>query len=169
LLRRERTGAGAHLDVALAESALAWQAHSLPAARVASEARGHGLLTGGLACYDVYECADGRWVTLAAIEPKFFARVCELLKAPDLAPLQFDAEQQVHLRAELAKRFAKKTSLEWDSLMATDETCVTLVRTRDEVLSHPQFAARNSLTSLYDDDAFPAPASPFVVDGSRTS
>ena len=62
-----------------------------PADRATGSARSRarGLLTGALACYRVYATADGRHLTLGALEPKFFARACELIGRPDLAERQF--------------------------------------------------------------------------------
>ena len=56
-------------------------------------APGSPVLTGGFACYSIYDCADGRRLTVAALEPKFFARLCELLEQPELAAAQYAAGQ----------------------------------------------------------------------------
>ena len=72
----------------------------------------HGLaprtpvLTQGFACYWIYECADGRMLTVGALEPKFFARLCELLEQPELAASQYDADQAA-LEQELADVFSQ--------------------------------------------------------------
>ena len=73
LLERERSGRGAHLVISLTETA-----HELAAHRLGGEPVPR-LLTGGLACYRIYATADGRHLTVAALEPRFFERLCELL------------------------------------------------------------------------------------------
>src|SRR5213075_706927 len=73
LLERERTGRGGHLVVSMTHGS-----HRLAAHRLAGDPRPR-LLTGGLACYRTYATADGRHLTVGALEPKFFARLCELL------------------------------------------------------------------------------------------
>src|SRR2546423_1629414 len=78
LLQRERTGRGARIVVSMTDGA-----HEL--------AQFAGPLTGKLACYRIYECADGRFLTVAALEPKFWRRLCELVHRPDLVPRQNDA------------------------------------------------------------------------------
>ena len=168
LFARERTGIGAHLDIALTESALAWQAHALPAAADASSERAGGLLTGALACYGIYECSDGNFITVAAIEPKFFARVCELLDIADRASLQYDLSQQHALRDALAQRFATRTAEDWHTLMATDETCVSRVHPPSDAAQHPQLTAREAVEFLDGNAQIPMPRSPFVIDGQRT-
>ena len=65
------------------------------------------LLTGGLACYAVYETADGRHLTVGALEPVFFARLCELVERPELAARQYAADQEA-LGQELAAVFASR-------------------------------------------------------------
>lgn len=168
LLQRERTGEGCHIDIALTEAALAWQAFSLPTGGDPSEARGRGLLTGGLASYQPYRCEDGEWVVVAAIEPKFFVRLCELLGVRELAAGQYDPTAQEHLRNELARVFATRPAAAWHELLSSEETCTVRVMHPLEVASHPQLAARSALEGLGGSADHPAPRSPFVFDGSRS-
>ena len=88
LVRRERTGAGGHLVVSMTHGS-----HDLVAHRLGGEPVPR-LLTGGLACYRVYATADERQLTVAALEPKFFARLCEVVGRHELAERQYDADQQ---------------------------------------------------------------------------
>ena len=96
LLERERTGRGAHLVISLTATA-----HELAAHRLGGEPVPR-LLTGGLACYRIYATADGRHLTVAALEPRFFERLCELLGRPELA------ERQYGPRAGAARRRARR-------------------------------------------------------------
>ena len=84
LLERARTGRGARLVVSMTHGSHRFVAHRLgePVPR---------LLTGGVACYAIYETADGRYLTVAALEPKFWRNLCDLLDRPDLADRAFDA------------------------------------------------------------------------------
>lgn len=117
LLARERTGEGAHVVVSMTHGA-----HDLVAHRGAGEPVAR-LLTGGLACYAVYETADGRHLTVGALEPVFFARLCELVERPELAARQYDADQEA-LRRELAAVFASRPLVEWLALCDGEEVCV---------------------------------------------
>src|SRR6266545_4398320 len=72
----------------------------------------HAALTGGLACYRIYATADGRHLTVAALEPRFFRRLCELLGRPELAGRQWEADQEP-LAAELAEAIAAKPLATW--------------------------------------------------------
>ena len=84
LLERERTGRGARIVVSMTHGA-----HRLVAHRLAGEPVPR-LLTGGAACYRIYETADGRHLTVAALEPRFWRNLCELLEPPELVDRAFE-------------------------------------------------------------------------------
>ena len=125
LLERERTGRGARLVVSMTHGSHRFVSH-----RVAGDPRPH-LLTGGLACYRIYATADGRWLTVGALEAHFFERLCALLGRPDLAPLQF-ADDQQPLTDELAAIFAARTLAEWLELFDAEDVAVGPVATLEE-------------------------------------
>jgi crotonobetainyl-CoA:carnitine CoA-transferase CaiB-like acyl-CoA transferase len=125
LVRRERTGEGAHLVVSMTHGA-----HDLVAHRVEGDPVAR-LLTGGLACYAVYETRDRRHLTVAALEPAFFARLCERAGRPELTGRQYD-EAQEPLRDELAAVFRERTLAEWLSVFDAADVCVGPVATLAE-------------------------------------
>jgi crotonobetainyl-CoA:carnitine CoA-transferase CaiB-like acyl-CoA transferase len=110
LLERARTGRGARIVVSMTHGA-----HEL--AQFADP------LTGSLACYRIYECRDGGFLTVAALEPKFWSRLCELVERPDLLPRQHDGH------AELEALFRTRTSEEWLSLFDAEDVAVGPVTT----------------------------------------
>src|SRR5262249_12776409 len=128
LLERERTGRGVRLTISLAHGA-----HELASHRLGGEPFPR-LLTGGLACYGIYATADGRFLTVAALEPRFFRRLCELLGQPDLAARQWDAEQEP-LADELAELFAAKPLATWLELFEGEDVSVGPVATLEEAAS----------------------------------
>jgi alpha-methylacyl-CoA racemase len=125
LVRRQRTGEGARLVVSMTHNS-----HDLVAHRAGGDPLPR-LLTGGLAGYAVYAAADGRLLTVAALEPAFFSRLCELLGRPELAARQYEGEQEL-LRAELAALFAERPLADWLALFDAEEVCVGPVATLDE-------------------------------------
>ncbi|HEX3268031.1 MAG TPA: CaiB/BaiF CoA-transferase family protein [Gaiellaceae bacterium] len=125
LLERERTGRGRHLTISLTQSA-----HRLISHRLGGEPLPR-LLTGGLASYRIYATADDRYLTVAALEPSFFRRLCELLGRPELAERHWDAEQDT-LAAELAEAFASKPLAAWLELFEGEDVGVGPVATLDE-------------------------------------
>ena len=118
LLRRERTGAGTHVVVSMTHG-------SYPLAARAP------VLTGGFACYAIYTCSDGRRLTVAALEPRFFARLCELLGLPELASRQYDDDQRP-LQEALTSVFAQRALADWLTLFRGEDVCVGPVATRAE-------------------------------------
>jgi alpha-methylacyl-CoA racemase len=125
LLERERTGRGRRLTISLTHGA-----HELAAHRLGGEPLPR-LLTGGLACYRIYATADGRHLTVAALEPRFFRRLCELLGQPELAELQWEADQEP-LAHELAGAFAAKPLGTWLELFDGEDVSVGPVATLEE-------------------------------------
>src|SRR6476659_6790361 len=98
LLERERTGKGGRVVVSMTHGS-----HRLVAHRLAGDGVPR-MLTGGLACYRIYETAEGRHLTVGALEPAFFRRLTDLLGRPELAERQFDTDQEA-LATELAAIF----------------------------------------------------------------
>jgi alpha-methylacyl-CoA racemase len=142
LMERERTGKGRHLDISLMHGAVAFGAVAFAgAAGGFSEARGTGLLTGGGACYGCYETADGRYLALGALEPRFFGTFCHLAERPDLADKGFlwgDAAKDAI--AELRALFKSRSAVDWLALCEGHDVCLTLVRTPEEAMADPELS-----------------------------
>jgi len=100
------------------------------------------MLTGALACYDLYECSDGAYIAVGALEPQFFVRICELLDRQDLTPLQYNLARQDELRDELSTIFSSHTRGHWTELLSAEDTCVTPVLSVVEALGDPDATAR---------------------------
>ena len=118
LLQRERTGHGAHIVVSMTHGA-----HRL-AARAP-------VLTRGFACYRIYACADGRHLTVGALEPKFWMRLCDLLGLPELAAHQYD-DDQASIGSELEGAFASRPLEDWLMMFDDEDVCVGPVATLAE-------------------------------------
>jgi len=125
LLERERSGKGARVVVSMTH-----RAHDLVAHRVGGEPVAR-MLTGGLACYRIYATADGRFLTVGALESKFFRRLCELIGRPELAEQQYGDDQE-GLAVSLAASFAERTLTEWLECFEDEDVCVGPVWTRSE-------------------------------------
>lgn len=149
LVQRASTGEGAHLDVSAADGMLALMALMVDEYLATGAPQGprSGLLTGRYACYDVYGTADGRWLTVAAIEPRFWANLCEALGLPQWAAHQTDDAVQDEVRAALSQAFATRTRDEWVSALAPADTCVAPVLEVDEVVEDPQYLARGAFVT----------------------
>jgi alpha-methylacyl-CoA racemase len=126
LLERNRTGRGSRLVVSMTHGSHRFAAHRLAGDPLPK------LLTGGLACYRIYETADGRHLTVAALEHKFFRRLCELLGLEELVPRQFDPEAQDEIADALGAAIAARPLNEWLELFEDEDVCVGPVATLQE-------------------------------------
>ncbi len=118
LLKRERTGIGARIVISMTHGA-----H-----RLASRSP---VLQGGFACYRMYATGDGRYLTVGALEPKFFIRLCELLDRPELGERQYEEDQESLVR-ELSDVFSTHTLAHWLDVFANEDVCVGPVATLAE-------------------------------------
>lgn len=146
LLERELGGGGTHLDVSMTDAVLSYGQVELAMADNGLDPRsGQTPMTGSLPWYDVYETADGHYLTLAALEPRFFRSFCEAVDRPDLfeSHLTRDEEERDHLRTELAALFATRSRAEWLDRLG-DDTMVAPVNTPAEALADPHLAGRDS-------------------------
>ncbi|MDX6485031.1 MAG: hypothetical protein QOF43_184 [Gaiellaceae bacterium] len=134
LLRRHRTGEGARIVVSMTHGSYGLT----PRAPV---------LTHGFACYSIYACADGRQLTVAALEPKFFARLCELLGRPELAARQYE-DHQADLKNVLARVFATRALADWLQLLEGEDVCVGPVATRVEAAADLGMTAAGTAPAL---------------------
>jgi len=171
LLGRAVSGRGAHVDIAMAEGALAMLALQQGAAdaRATPLRRGREPLNGGSACYGVYRAKDGGFVALGALEPKFFQAFCEAAGRPELAERQFDGEG-AGPRAEVEAIFASRTRAEWGEFAARHDVCVMPVLEGDEPRQDPQVVHRRSFVEVetpWEGRAMPGIASPVRIRGAE--
>ena len=140
----QRGGEGRWLDISMTDGAISWLAMTF-AARAGGErvARGDQRLAGRYACYRVYECKDGRYYSVAALEPKFWTSLCEALERPDLIDRQYSEDADV--QADLEEIFKTRTRDQWEKKLRDLDSCCEPVLDLDEVPSHPQVAARRAL------------------------
>lgn len=146
VIARQHTGRGQSLDVSLFGSAIAWLPTLIGSLFNTGRAAppGEPMLAGGLPQYEVYSTADGRFVTLGAIEPKFFVSFLERVGRLDLAR---HADRE-YVRAELRAIFCTRTLQEWVDYLAEVDTCFAPVNTLEETLADPQVRALDLLTTV---------------------
>ncbi len=146
LVERDRTGQGRHLDVAVADGMLALMALAVDEhlAEGTIPGPGQSLLTGRYACYGIYRTGDGKWLSVAAIEPRFWTNFCTALGLEHHAGAQMDDDAQDAIRADVARVLATRTRDEWVNHLAPADTCVAPVLSVPEVVDDQQFAARGA-------------------------
>ena len=129
------------------------------------EERAANLLDGGVPYYDVYETADGRHMSVGALEPQFYDRFVELLGIKDTAPDRFDPTRADELRKLIADTFASRTQAEWVAVFEGTDACVAGVVPISEAVDHPHMKAREVLVE-HGDQLQPAPAPRFSRTGA---
>jgi alpha-methylacyl-CoA racemase len=146
LVRRAATGGGTYLDVSVADGMLGLMALQVDEhlATGTLPGPGSGLLTGRYACYDVYAAGDGGLLTVAAIEPRFWANLCRALGLDRWIDQQTDDDVQDRIRADLRAVFSARGRDEWVAALAGADTCVAPVLSVPEVVEDPQFEARRA-------------------------
>ncbi|WP_433189928.1 CaiB/BaiF CoA transferase family protein [Actinoallomurus sp. CA-150999] len=161
LWERERSGQGQVIDASIVDGTASLTAfvHGVRAAGMWRDERGVNPLDTGAPYYDVYETADGEWMAVGAIEPRFFAELVRLLALDDPPP-QDDRSRWPELRAALAAAFRRRTREEWTKVFAGTDACVAPILSFAEAADHPQLAARGTLVTR-DGVLQPAPAPRF--------
>jgi crotonobetainyl-CoA:carnitine CoA-transferase CaiB-like acyl-CoA transferase len=156
IVSRQQTGMGQAVDVSLFGSAIAWLPTLIASlfSRGTALAPGEPMLAGGLAQYDVYATADGRHVSLGALEPKFLVNFLTAVGRPELMAL---ASRRDELRAELRAVFASRSLREWTECLADVDTCFAPVNTLEETVQDPQVQALGLFTSVTHNRLGPLP------------
>jgi alpha-methylacyl-CoA racemase len=157
LLRRERDPErrGGFCDVSMFDGVAALMAPHMASHLAGETVEGPGRmrLNGGYPCYRLYRAADGRWMALAALEPKFWRAFCELVERPDLVDRQFD---QDGCADEVAAVIAARTRGEWEASLKQADVMMEPVNDLDEASRDPQLRSRGLLLEV--EGAIPQPA-----------
>ncbi len=150
LFERSASSRGAHLDVSVAEGVLSLMSLHIDQYLATGEQPGPGsdLLTGRYACYDVYRARDGKWLAVGAIEPAFFANLCQALDLEQWVPHQMDDARQDEIRAAFREAFARRERDAWTAELAPSDTCVTPVYSVAELVEDPQFRSRHAFAEV---------------------
>jgi crotonobetainyl-CoA:carnitine CoA-transferase CaiB-like acyl-CoA transferase len=148
LRERERSGEGQLVDVSMFDGSLSWLA--LVAAKYLADGvapeRGELELAGGLICYQPYACRDG-WVTLGALEPKFWQEWCRGVGREDLVEKQFERPGSA-AHAEVERTFLERTREEWRAFASEHDCCLEPVLGLDEALDSELVRARKMVVGV---------------------
>jgi len=150
LFAAQRTGRGQVVDAAMVDGvmSIAGPFYSMHALGMHTDARGTNFFDGGAPFYNIYETRDGKYVSIAAIEPHFYAQLLERVgfAAADL-PAQDDTARWPELRDRLAAVFRTKTRDQWCALLEGTDCCFAPVLTFSEARTHPHNTARDCFLS----------------------
>ena len=162
LLEARTSGRGQVVDAAIVDGTAHLNAMgaTFAALGVQPEHRRSGLLDGGTPYYDLYETADGRHVSVGALEPQFWAELLRLLGLEGQAPDRDDPANHAQLRALLEETFLQRTQAEWCEVFDGTDACVAPVLPPGDAHEHPHLVARGTFLEV-DGITQPAPAPRF--------
>jgi alpha-methylacyl-CoA racemase len=151
LLEAQRSGQGQVIDAAMVDGAatLMTMMHSFRAMGIWNLERGTNMLDSGAHFYDVYETADGRYVSIGSIEPQFYDELLRLtgLEGAEL-PWQQDRNEWPAMKERLAAIFRSKTRDEWCEIMEGTDVCFAPVLSMDEAPAHPHNVERGTFVEV---------------------
>jgi len=169
LMERQRSGEGQLVDVSMTDGSLAWLAMVIARYFCDGELprRGEMELNGGLLCYFPYEAKDGSWVSLGALEPKFWRNWCEGVGRPDLLEKQFEHPES-ETGVEVAAVFKERTRDQWAAFAGEHDCCLEPILDLDEALDHELVRARGMVVELDQPGIGPVRQVGFPIKLSRT-
>lgn len=151
LLEARGSGQGQVVDAAMTDGAalLMSMMYTLKAMGQWQQQRGSNLLDGGAHFYDSYQCRDGKWLSVGAIEPQFYALLLEKTGITDPEfQQQWDRSRWPGLREKLAQVIAQRTRDEWCAIFDGTDACVAPVLDMDEAPLHPHNRSRHTFTEV---------------------
>jgi alpha-methylacyl-CoA racemase len=150
LLEVKHSGKGQVIDASMCEGA-ALLAHGLYNLNSLGEWQGSCVLDSSAPFYDVYECADGQWISVCPLEPQFYSTFLERLslnKDPDFSGQQYDKSLWPVMKSRLVTLFMSQPQDHWIALFNDSDDCVWPVLSMDDAPAHPHNLARNSFVEI---------------------
>ena len=150
LMARAKTGKGQYIDISMTDGMVGL----LPAALFFSQLTGQdpqradGILSHRYACYNTYETADGKFLSIGAVEYRFWKNLCEVLEVPEYAALQYDDQRRREVLEFMRMTFKKKALDEWEAILGDLDVCWGRVQSLSEVLDDPLFREREMVVEI---------------------
>jgi crotonobetainyl-CoA:carnitine CoA-transferase CaiB-like acyl-CoA transferase len=150
LFAREKSGQGQYVDISMTDGMVGF----LPAAMFFSRltgsepVRSDNILSHRYACYNTYETADGKYLSIGAVEKRFWQKLCKILEIQNYADLQYDDRHRTEIIDCLRRTFRQKTLAEWEGVLGASDVCWARVQSLGDVLNDPLFRAREMVVEL---------------------
>ncbi|HZF39947.1 MAG TPA: CaiB/BaiF CoA-transferase family protein [Blastocatellia bacterium] len=150
LQSRARTGEGQFVDISMTDTSLSMMYVPFASflANDAQPERGNEGLSGRYACYQIYETKDGRYLSLGALEHKFWENACRALGREDFIGECFNDGAQEEIIAAFREIFKTRTAAEWLAAFENVDTCVALVNDIAEMIEDPQIKHRELIVEI---------------------
>ena len=170
LLEAQKSGFGQVVDAAMIDgvTAMSGLMHQMRSNGSWMDQTERNFFSNSSPFYEVFECSDGHYITLGAIEPKFYAQLLRLLNLDDIDPtLQYDARHWPQLKQRMATTIHQKTRAEWQSLLEGTDVCFAPVLSLTEAAEHPHNKSRGLFVDV-NGQRQPAPAPRFSRSVARS-
>jgi len=154
LFAREKTGKGQYIDISMTDGMVALLPAALFFRQLTGQepARADEFLSHRYACYNTYETADRRFISIGAVENRFWKQLCDVLGVPEYAELQYDDQRRKEIINYMRKTFKQKTLDEWDAVLGDLDICWGRVQSLSEVLEDPLFRQREMVVEIKGND-----------------
>ncbi|MGD8948703.1 MAG: CaiB/BaiF CoA-transferase family protein [Desulfobacterales bacterium] len=152
LFAREKTGKGQYIDISMTDGMVAF----LPAVMFFQQLTGqeprraNDMLSHRYACYNTYETADGEYISIGAVENRFWKKLCEVLEVPQYAELQYDDQHRLKIIDYMRETFKKKNLDDWEAKLGDLDICWGRVQSLKEMLTDPLFLEREMVLDIKD-------------------
>jgi crotonobetainyl-CoA:carnitine CoA-transferase CaiB-like acyl-CoA transferase len=150
LFAREKTGGGQYIDISMTDGMVGFLPTVLYFQQLTGQdpRRADTLLSHRFACYNTYETADGRFLSIGAVENRFWKTLCEHFGVPEYTEHQYDESRRKEILEFMRTTFRKKTLDEWDAELGNLEICWGRIQTFSEMLDDPLFREREMILEL---------------------
>ncbi|WP_264757825.1 CaiB/BaiF CoA transferase family protein [Neobacillus dielmonensis] len=155
IIEAKKSGKGQFIDISMLDGAVSWMQTFLPAYLATGELpkRGDLVLNGRLACYETYETKDNRFISVGALEFKFWKNFCHVIGREDLiSKLEAPPDQQALLKKEIQAVIATETLNVWMERFNGIDACVAPILTVEEMINDPQIRHRGMIEEIHDPD-----------------
>ncbi|MGD2271963.1 MAG: CaiB/BaiF CoA-transferase family protein [Desulfobacterales bacterium] len=170
LVAREKSGKGQYIDISMTDGMVGFLSPHLYYYQLTGQhpRRADYFLSHRYACYNTYETKDGRFISIGAVENRFWKTLCETLGVPDYVPLQYDDGRRKEILDFMRKTFKQKTLKEWEEILGERDICWGPVRRMAEMLEEPLFKERQMVLEVSGKDGKPSKALGVPVKLSET-
>ena len=150
LYARHTTGKGQYIDISMTDGSLSLLSLAVYLKEMTGLPlnRADSFLSHRYACYNTYETLDHRYLSIGAVENRFWQQLCNFFEVPEYGPLQYDEHRREEIKGFMRDQFKSKTLAEWEKMLDGLEICWAPIRTPDEALASDLFKAREMVTDL---------------------
>jgi len=147
---RQTTGRGQYIDISMTDGSFSLLSMAVNIQKLFGQPlrRSDSFLSHRYACYSTYETADGRYLSIGAVENRFWKILCEYFKVPEYTPLQYDEARREEIIDFCRAKFRERTLAEWKEVLAGMDVCWGPVQHLSEAMDDPLFHEREMVVDI---------------------